>query len=495
VDRGGGRRRIEPAALVVIAGFVASRVAFHAAGVRFDASGRSWLWQFLDPAWLRDDLANSLLHLHSQPPVMNAILGVAAKLAGSHAPLVIHGLYDALGLGLALALWAVLQKLGLSSRVAAALALVYAASPTALLYEHWLMYTHLESVLLVGAAWALVRFVEHRGARDAALYGALLATLAITRSLFHIVWLVPCVALALVAARPPRRAAVACCALAFVPVLGLYAKNAWFFGVPAASSSFGSNLANGLLELWPLEERPGLVDAGVSPLVLIPPFSPLELYPESFQTTSPFDVAALREPAKSNEMPNFNAWSYLGISRQYGSDARALIRREPRRYAAMVSRAWQRFWTAPSDYSFVERNRRRIAAWDHLYAALQGVPDAWAGQRGTATDPTSSRTAPGRIAWLWLGLCAGALATAAVAVLRDLRAVARGEPVSRTRLALGGFLLWNTVFVAFAANAVELGENHRFRVAIEPLLLALVAFATRELARSEKLPFGRVRRV
>jgi hypothetical protein len=37
-------------------------------------------------------------------------------------------------------------------------------------------------------------------------------------------------------------------------------------------------------------------------------------------------------------------------------------------------------------------------------------------------------------------------------------------------------------FVSVAANAVELGENNRFRVPIEPLLMLLVAFAVAELA-------------
>jgi hypothetical protein len=43
------------------------------------------------------------------------------------------------------------------------------------------------------------------------------------------------------------------------------------------------------------------------------------------------------------------------------------------------------------------------------------------------------------------------------------------------------------VFVSFAANAVELGEDGRFRAPIELLLILLVAFAVAELgARRRK---------
>jgi hypothetical protein len=469
------------AALAVAAGFAASRAAFHLAGASFDAGGLGLLWQLLDPTWLRDDLLRSLVTLHAQPPLMNAVIGAVLKL-GVAPVAVFHALYEATGLLLALALLGVLRRLGFSDRVAAALALVWTWSPTALLYEHWLMYTHFEAAAAVGAAWSLHRLAQRGRARDAALYFALLAGLALTRSLYHLIWLVPCAALGLAAARPLRPAVVASCALALAAVLGVYAKNAWLFGVPSTSSWFGMNLANGVFELWPLDERVQLADAGaVSPLVQVPPFSTLDQYAEWFDASAPQAPPALREPLKATGIPNFNHVAYVAISRQYGRDAAALIERDPGRYAAMVGRAWQRFWTQPSRYPFVERNRRRIAGWDRLYAALQGVPRAFRpGPDGAPLE--TSRTPPGWIAWLWLAACAAAIAWTGRAVWRARGAWAREASAdARARAALLAFQLFQVLFVPLASNAVELGENHRFRVAIEPLLLALVATCLRDL--------------
>ena len=467
------------AAIAVAAGFAASRIAFHLAGVRFDASGLPWLWQFLDPAWLRDDLSRSLFYLHAQPPLMNAILGAGLKLGGVHAPALFHALYLATGLGLALALYGILRRLGCSERAAVAIALVYAASPTAVLYEHWLMYTHLESAALVGAAWALARLVETRSARHACLYFALVAALASLRSLYHLVWIVPCVALAFAAARPVRPAFAVACALLLAPVAGVYAKNAWLFGGAFTSSWLGMNLANALFEVWPEAERRALVDAGdVSELAIVPPFSRLDAVPPSFVAPSPYDVPAVATADRASGVQNYNHFAYVAMSRQYARDARALLARAPARYAELEKRAWARFLASPTNYPFVERNRRRIRGWDRLYAALQGVPSAFAGPLVTADDPAAP-THPGRMSWLWLALGCTGVGAGAAQVVRDVRA--GGSPM---RTALLAFLLFDVTFVAVVSNAVELGENQRFRVAIEPLVLALVAFAVTRFRRA-----------
>ena len=481
--------------MAVTLGFVASRVAFHAAGVRFDVSGLAWLWQFLDPAWLRHDLAQSLLYLHSQPPLMNALLGVVLKVAGSHAPAVFHVLYESLGLALALALLGVLRGLGLGNRAAAAIALVYAICPTAVLYEHWLMYTHLEAVGLVIAAWALHRFAAERRTRHVVICFAVLASLALLRSLFHPLWLLPCGALALAVAAPPRRVAALCFAIALALTLGLSAKNAWLLGTPGTSSWLGMNFANGLLQLWPLEERRALVEQGViTELSLVDPFSPLEAVPPAFQTSAPVDVPALAAPAKANEVTNFNHFAYIAISRQYGRDATALLRRDPRRWLVMEGRAWRRFLAAPSNYPLVEGNRRRMRGWDRLYGLLQGIPSAVRGPLTSADHPDRTPGAE-RLSWLWLAVGLFGIAYATRSLLRGARAAARVPLAARNRarMALLAFLLGNVLYVSLTANAVELGENQRFRVTIEPLWLALAAAAIHGVYRARKGAAGAAR--
>jgi len=475
------------ARITVALGFLASRVAFHLAGVRFDTSPLPWFWQYLDPPLLRSDLASSLWYLHAQPPLFNAFLGVGLKIGGSHAALVFHFAYVAIGLGIALALHDLLRCLGLGRRAAIAVTLLYVASPTAILYEKWLMYTQIETGALVLAAWSLYRLCERGGWRNAALYFGGVAALALTRSLFHPVWVAACVAIAFFATRPFRREVVVggVCALALVG--GLYLKNDRLFGVPAASSWFGMNLANMVFDRWPLEERQRLVEQRVvSALALAAPFSPLDVYPESFRSSEGPNVPALRRPFKTGGESNYNHIAYIAISRLYQRDAITLIRRDPARYAAVVGSAWQKYLLAPSNYAFVEPNRRRILVWNRLYDMLYGVPTAWTGARPGIDGPLAPPS-PWRLCWLWIALCVPSVGFAGITVGRALLrarrpgAAAECDPKA-ARIATIAFCLLTVAFVSVAANAVELGENNRFRVPIEPLLILLVAFAVAELA-------------
>ena len=54
---------------------------------------------------------------------------------------------------------------------------------------------------------------------------------------------------------------------------------------------------------------------------------------------------------------------------------------------------------------------------------------------------------------------------------------------------MAGFLLWNVLWIVVVGNAVELGENNRFRFVADPLCLALVGIfvddRVRRLRRSE----------
>ena len=478
-----GRRhpRVDGALLLLAGVHVASRLAFWIDGVRFDASTLPWFWQFLDPAWLRTDLLRSLWYLHAQPPLFNAFLGIVLKLDG--AAWMFQGIFFALGLALVLALYTLMRRLGVGRGVAFATALLYDLSPTAVIYENLLFYTELEAALLVGAALFLHRLAERRRTLDAALFFSCIAALALTRSLFHAVWFLACSGLALAASRPLRGGIVISFLLAALGVGGLYAKNAWVFGAPSGSSWFGMSLARFELRCWPAGDLRALVARGeVSPLILIPPFSPLERYAGKVGRPVGADVLALREPVKKGGDRNLNHIAYVELSRQYARDAIALIRAEPARYALCLQGAVARFMLPPSDYHLVSSNRQSLGGLDRLYdAVIYGVPRAWLGMppRTDVYGPYEEQEAPveaGELCWLWFGAGLLACATCARAAIR--------RPRMRATATVLAFCLFNIAFVTIAANAVELGENNRFRVAIEPLVAALIALAATELVRA-----------
>ena len=65
----------------LIAAFVISHIVYYAMGVRFDETSPLTFAQYLDEALLKHNLLESLLYLHSQPPLFNLFLGIVLTIA------------------------------------------------------------------------------------------------------------------------------------------------------------------------------------------------------------------------------------------------------------------------------------------------------------------------------------------------------------------------------------------------------------------------------
>ena len=62
---------------------IISRIIFFIIGLNPDPSHLPQMWQLLSPDLLSKDYFKSLLYLHSQPPIWNAIFGIFIKFFGT----------------------------------------------------------------------------------------------------------------------------------------------------------------------------------------------------------------------------------------------------------------------------------------------------------------------------------------------------------------------------------------------------------------------------
>lgn len=457
---------------MALAGFLASRALAWTLGVRFDAAPLDYFWQFLDPTLLRDDLFGSLVHLHSQPPGFNALLGLVLK-TGIDPTTAFGVLFHTAGLGACLGLFALLDRLGLDPLRAGCVAALFAASPTAVLYEHWLFYTHLVACLLILGALAAHALVVRGRARDAALLSLAVAVLASTRSLFHLAWAIAIVAGGLLLARRARPGLrvgrlAAAAAPALLLVVAVYAKNAVLFGSPASSTWLGMSLAK--LTTWRLdpELRESWAASGVlSPAARVRPFSPLSHYPRELVAAPAWGHPALDRIVKPGNYTNFNHGAYVRLNRVYLRDAATVMRRRPKLWLQSLGLAWLRYAIPPGQYDFVAANAAAYAPVDRVYQLATGVPEAWTGVRRKPAlgDPAYLVR---RIRWLYWAATAAGVAWALVRLRRGADAGERAVLL---------YCLANAAWIAGVANAVELGENQRFQVMAEPLQLVLIAWA------------------
>src|SRR5688572_26507413 len=145
--------------------FLASRIVFYACGVRFDATWLTDMWQLVDPRLLETRLAESLYHLHTQPPLFNAFVGIMLKVGGDHHAALAAAIYRVLGLALVLMLLEVMLRCGVRTGLALLLAALFAINPGTVAMENILFYEFFTAVAVAASIIALERFVTTSAAR------------------------------------------------------------------------------------------------------------------------------------------------------------------------------------------------------------------------------------------------------------------------------------------------------------------------------------------
>jgi len=467
------RRRRFTAALIAV--FVVSRVAYYAAGVRFGIGPRITMIQLLPQHLLQHDLVRSLWYLNAQPPLLNALYGVLL-----HVPLgrsfVFASVYIAMGLALALTMFALLRELAVPDAAAFWATVVFAVSPMTVLYENWPLYTYPVALLLCVATLCFARFFRTRALRYAAGCSGALALLALTRATFHLVVVVAACALLFAGcSRQQRLAAAVAIGLPCALVAGLYLKNEMLFGDPSASSWLGMNLAHMMFRDQSPELRADVASGYLSRQALIVPFVGLDRYGAAQPHTG---VPALDEMTDDG-LPNYNNRAYIAISRQYERDVVRYVRRHPQLYLDRVAAGFRTYFASPADYLALRANRSEVLR------AVQ-VENRLLGQFHDVVPPVPRN--PATPAWdeiAWLPVLGYAAVVGAGVVLgwRMLRRRSARTVTARTVVFASALVTYTMV----VSNTVEFGDNNRFRFETDALVwVVVVALVTAAVARRQR---------
>ena len=430
-------------------------MAAYRAGVRFDANTLGSFYQFIDPVLLKERLVESLLYLHSQPPLFNLELGLTLKAFPQQFAQAMHAQFLIWGLLAAIGLYILLVQLRVPRWIAVAVTAIFSSLPQILIYEHWLFYEYPTAALLVVATVALHRFVSRGSTAAGATFFLLLALVIFMRSIFQIVWLIVVIA-ALCWVRPRRKVLMtAACPLTLV--LLLYAKNTILFGTPTTSSWLGMNLARMTVMRLADTDRERFVASGALHRVsLVRPFA--KDYSSLVPVPGPTGIPVLDRLQKSDGSENFNAKIILTVSRDFLADSFWVIRRYPHIYRAYVLEAAAYFFNSPTDLDYVGPNRRALETYDGFisrYVHLHQL--GW------------RRMSPTLVSIYIMTCVYGGVLLATVFRRRG----ASAETITMLFMAL------TSVYVFLASSLTDIGENSRMRMLIDPLLVAFVAGAAR----------------
>jgi len=464
---------------VVAVAMVGARLAAYAAGVRFDASPRQGFWQYLDASMLDADPLSSLWHLHTQPPLFNAYLWFSESVSPFGLVTTTRLTFQLLGVALALLSWHLARELGLSRRASTVVSIVVVANPATLIYENWLYTTYPTTVLTVALALAGARVYRRRSVADLAMAAAAGAGLVLLRSVFHPLWfLVTIGALALPVLRAGRGARTVLVAVAVPTALvgGLLLKNLVLFDMAGTSSWTGMSLAKLTIDRLEPDSRLDLVARGVlDPVSAVGAFQPFGAYTAvGVPPAAPTGIPVLDNVSTASGAPNLNYRGYLEVERRLRADALTVIRRDPGLYAGAVARAARVYVGPPTCYAFTEINERHLSTANKVWRIVFYGEVPYGKQSCPHLEMPSRYSNPGWTVVAALGAIAVVLAGGVLGRGRFGRWARRYPGV----LFAAALVLYSGVLTSM----LELGENQRFRVEVEPLLIVLVAWLLAQMA-------------
>ncbi|HOZ46317.1 MAG TPA: hypothetical protein PLO37_12020 [Candidatus Hydrogenedentes bacterium] len=455
--------------------FAAVHAIFYGLGGRFDATTLDEIMHFMDPELLRHRLIETCFYLHIQPPLMNLLVGLVLKLPAAVGWAIFHSAFLVFGLTLYLSVFLLQVRLGVSQRIAAVLATLFLASPSFLVFEHWLFYTFPCGMLLAVASLLLFEVLDRRRSWAIAGFALAVMTLCGLRSMFHLLYFVLVLAVGLIFCPGYRQRVLALSLVPLLLVAAVYAKNYAVFGRFSACTFSGKNLwimTVGNLS-WP--QREALIESGaISELSRINRWSSVDEYPTPYRAVRGFEgVPVLRQTHKSTGGVNYNHLATIAISDQYGKDARYVLLHHPRAFLIAVAISSFRYF-APATTLPVSSGNREALRWPMAFYdnVLYG---RW------PFDTTSCRFLEMAQAVPYVFLLIGLPA----AVLYGLIAAARGQAgparLSRTQRIVILYLCFNIVFVAVMGCCLDARETSRYRFMTDGLSVALIGLLAQRI--------------
>lgn len=479
-------------ALIVMLLFASSTLLYALLGIRFDARPLDTGMQFMDVKLLADNALESLWYYHANPPLLNLFAAVGVKLFGEQPTQYFTISFHLLGLLASLSIYALTLKLSASRLTAVITTGLLVFSPSFVLYENWLFYSFPAMALLAAATMALYKYVETGRTQWCAAFFGVLCALLLTRSLFHLAWMMLVAGVLAVLMRERWRQVLLAAVFPVLLVALWCGKNYYYFGSFSASSWMGLGVANISTYLVTRAELEPLVHEGtLSRWALVSRYQETKKLFES-QLTPPTGVAVLDNAKKANGKFNYNYRDLPVINDYYTADAFKVIRAFPERYAEGVWMA-NRLYFSPTSMNLYFNPANRSAAYpmDVVFnpllfgarAAPKAVPQVHYGVAGRYSLEVNASAS---LALTWWAL----IVFGCVQAWRGLRS---GNSHSRPRAIVMAFISGTAIYLYVVSTTIEMAENYRYRFLIEPLMFALAgtaiaaAIATYRRSRQERL--------
>ncbi|MCP4366888.1 MAG: hypothetical protein GY797_02055, partial [Deltaproteobacteria bacterium] len=224
-------------------------------------------------------------------------------------------------------------------------------------------------------------------------------------------------------------------------------KNFYLFEHFSSSTWMGMSLSKLTVAQIPRETRTKMIQRGeLSQLALLPSFSGLSVFKDVVTTPDKTGIPVLDREVKSSGASNYNNLAYIHISEQYLHDALYIIQHYPEVYFGALRKSFFRFFSPPTQLPVFFDNIIPILPVYKYYNATFYRP---------------------------LVSCTVFLIVTSYGCLILLKTLL-GKSFDRPRTVFILFIWINIIYVTLVGNFLEIGENHRFRFMLDPLLMTLL---------------------
>jgi len=439
---------------IIIAIFSLSRILTLVIGLHLSSWPLYTYWQYLDVNTLKNHLLRGVWYDHAQPPVFNLFLGIVLKMGGSESTLLFAAFLKMISLANGQLIFSILRKISVPGYLPMFAALVYLLSPATLIFENELFYTTVVSLFLLIGVYFLIRFTFSGNSWNALGIFFPLTLLCLTRSVYHIIWLIILCAVLLYYFRnkPSYKKLILPSLISILIVGGWYLKNKLIFGHFTSSTWVGMNMARNVFH----DNVPG----DSSQIEAYAPFSRISVYrkfldPRFEENYKGLNDADLLEEMKNDSFINETEVSYIRVSELYQRAGLHYIRTHPGSYAKNVFQSTVLYFTPATVYSLAVEQSKKIKGYDLLYS-LNGTHFAQNKQQRRILLTISA--IPKMIIYFLVFFIL-------------IRQCIRDRSISAWNL----FLMLTIGFVFGVGSFFEHYENMRFRFETEPLFLVLEA--------------------
>jgi len=442
-------------------------------GLRMDYKALFVYWQYLDVESLKHNLLPAVWYDHAQPPFFNLLLGVIVKISGTAAPVVFEVFFKLITLVNCCLLLTILKKVSTNKYIPVVITLAYMLSPGVLIFETELFYTTFISLLMLISTYFLFAFDMKRTMKNSLGIFIPLALLCLTRSMYHLLWLVPVSVITIFYYKNKTgfRQVVIAASIAVFLVTGWYIKNQIIFHSFGSSTWIGMNLARNVFHDNEIADS--------TQIMSIEPFSKISLYknfiPEDYDAKfRGLNDRDLLQEFKNDSFVNENHVEYIEISKKYLDASKSYIKSHPTAYVQNVFQSGIIFFTSAAVYPFALEPSKKILYYDIL-----------AGFNLThfAKDKQQRRILLTISAVPKLLLYFFVFGTLVIHVFNNSRR-------KFFELKLPVIIIACTIgFVFIVSSLLEHFENMRFRYEIEPLFLILLGLVIQQrLDRKKSKP-------